>query len=223
VPDIFDEVAEDLRAERLRTLLVRYGGALAVAALVVVLGVGGWQFWKYHRAQSTASVAAVFLKAMHDVDVVAPGGQVPASVRAQAEKDFAKVAAEGDEGYRTLARLREAGLKADDGDLKSAGALWDQVAGDGAADPLLRQLASLLWVQHQVDTGDPALIEARLKPLIAPDSAWRALALEQQALLDIRTGAKDKARETLKQLAGDVTAPEGVRGRANGLLARLGT
>ena len=74
------------------------------------------------------------------------------------------------EGYRTLARLREAALKADAGDLPGALALWDQVAADASADPLLRDLASLLWAEHQIDSGDPALLEARLKALAAPEN-----------------------------------------------------
>ena len=68
-------------------------------------------------------------------------------------------------GYATLARLREAALKADAGDLPGAAALWDQVASDSSADPLLRDLANLLWAQHLIDSGDPSLLEARLKAL----------------------------------------------------------
>ena len=41
---------------------------------------------------------------------------------------FAQLAAKAPEGYATLARLREAALKADAGDLAGAAALWDQVA-----------------------------------------------------------------------------------------------
>ena len=51
-----------------------------------------------------------------------------------------------------------------------AAALWDQVAADSSADPLLRDLASLLWAQHQIDSGDPSLLEARLKALAAPEN-----------------------------------------------------
>ena len=114
---------------------------------------------------------------------------------------FSKLATACPEGYATLARLREAALKADAGDLQGATALWDQVAGDSSADPLLRDLASLLWAQHQIDTGDPSLLQARLKALAAPDNPWHALAEEQLALLDLRQGKTDQAR--------DVAAPSG--------------
>ncbi len=98
----------------------------------------------------------------------------------------------------------------------------EQVAADRAADPLLRDLATLQWVTHQIDSGDPARLEARLAPLTGADNPLRALAAEAQALLAIRQGRTDAARDILKRLAEDVTAPDGVRARANGLLAQLG-
>ena len=85
-----------------------------------------------------------------------------------------------------------------------------------------RDVAALQSVLHQIDNGDPATLEARLKPLAAPDNPWHALAEEAQVMIDLRQGHNDAARDTLKRLAQDVTAPDGVRGRANGLLARLG-
>ena len=113
-------------------------------------------------------------------------------------------------------------MKADAGDLAGAEALWNKVAGDSSADPLLRDLASLLWAQHGIDQGDPSLLEARLKALAAPDNPWHALADEQLALLDLRLGKDDQAKATLQRLAQDTTAPSGVRGRANALLTRMG-
>jgi len=37
-------------------------------------------------------------------------------------------------------------------------------------DSFERDLASLLWAQHQIGSGDPALLESRLKALAAPDN-----------------------------------------------------
>jgi hypothetical protein len=66
------------------------------------------------------------------------------------------------------------------------------------------------------------LIEARLMPLATPDNPWRPLAQEQLALLDLRLGKVDQAKEALRSLAQDPIASEGIRGRSSGLLARLG-
>ncbi len=216
MPDIFDEVEEDLRAERARALLTRYGGALIGAAVLVVAAAGGWRVWQWYDSKQVAVIADTYLAASQTADTQKGPG------RDAALAQFAEVAAKGRSGYRSLARLREAGLKADAGDLAGASALWDAVAGDGAADPLLRDLASLQWAIHQVDSGDPAQVAARLAPLALPTSPWHPLAEEAQALLELRQGKTAAARATLTTLAQDMMAPRGVRQRAAGLLERIG-
>ena len=42
LPDIFDEVAEDLRAERARRLWKRYGTLVLGALVLVLAGIGGF-------------------------------------------------------------------------------------------------------------------------------------------------------------------------------------
>jgi hypothetical protein len=182
--------------------------------------VAGWQGWQWYQARQDAVAAVEYLTAMNLAEGTAAGSSE--ANRKAAIAAFGKVATTSPEGYATLSRLREAALKAEAGDLQGATAAWDQVAGDGSADPLLRDLASLLWAQHLIDNGDPALLEARLKPLAAPENAWRPLAEEQLALLDLRQGKADQAKTTLRRLAADASAPSGVRGRASGLLTRLG-
>ncbi len=214
--DIFDEVDEELRAERAKKLLQRYAGVIIAAAVLLVAAVGAWKAMQWYQARETARVADAYLAAMREAD----GAGAPEHAAALA--GFAQVAGQGMPGYRTLARLRAAALKADTGDLPAALALWNDVAADNSADRLLRDLASLEWALHQVDSGDPALVASRLAPLAAPDNPWHALAQEAQAMLALRQGKNAEARDTLKRLAQDVTATEGVRRRANGLLAELG-
>lgn len=220
VVDIFDEIQEDLRAERVQGLLKRYGVLLVVAVVLVIAGVAGWQAWRWRSQQQASETATAFLGAMKDA-AATPAGPASASSRAKAAAEFAALAESAPQGYRTLARFREAALKVSADDLPGALALWDKVAADNGADPLLRGLADLLWVQHQVDAGEPAVVEGRLAGLVGGDSPWRPMALESQAWLDIRTGQTGKARDILKGLQADKQAPDGVRARAGGLLSQI--
>jgi hypothetical protein len=220
VVDIFDEVDEELRAERAQQLLKRYSGVIVAGALLIVGAVAGWQAWRWYEARQDQAAAVEYLTAMNLADATAAGSSEVN--RSAAIAAFAALSASAPAGYATLSRLREAALKADAGDLPGATALWTQVAGDGSADPLLRELASLLLASHQIDSGDPALLEAQLKALAMPDNPWRTLAEEQLALLDVRQGKTEQAKTTLRRLAQDTSAPNGVRGRASGLLNRLG-
>ena len=216
--DIFDEVNEDLRAERAQRFVRQYGVWLLLLAVLVVAGVGGWQAWRWNQVRQSEAVAGSFLTAMRATAGTAPSPDA----RAGALDSYTKIAGTAPEGYRSLALLRAAALRAEAGDGPGASALWDQLARDQAADPLLRDLATLTWAQHQVDAGDPAAVQARLQPLLAAGNPWRPLALEVQAWVLIRTGQDGPARDTLRGLAADTAAPDGVRGRANGLLSRLG-
>ena len=210
--DIFDEVDEDLRADKARALAKRYGGMVAAIALVIVLAAAAWQGWRWWQGRQELAVATQYIAAQTAADVHAPNAQAL----------LEQVGRTAPSGYQALARLRLAAARADAGDLAGAVAIWDGLANDNSIDPLLRDVATMSAALRQVDTADPATLQARLKPLAAPDNPWHAIASEQLALLDLRQGHTDAARSALRLLSQDTTAPNGVRNRAGGLLARLG-
>ena len=220
--DIFKEVDEDLRAERLRATGRRLG-ALGVALIVIVAaGVGIWQFEAYRSQQQAAATATTFFAAAKLADSDAhPGGGAGASSK-QAAARFAQVVQRGPEGFRTLARFRLAQIAWEDGRTVQALGYWNAIHQDGSADPTLRGLASLLWVQHQVANGDAALLESRLGALSRPGGPWRPMAQELDAELDLRLGHVAEARRKLAALSIDGSAPEGLRDRATGLKETLG-
>lgn len=220
--DIFDELNSDFRAERMRQVALRLAIPGVILLLLIGAGAVGWQFWRSRQAQANAEVAAAYATAARDAGVLAAAGNAATPARAAAQAEFDRLAAAAPEGYRTLARLRAAALRAGAGDPAGALAAWDAVANDNDADPLLRDLARLLAAQHQVDGGEPAVVEARLQPLLQTNNPWRPMAQETQALLALRTGRTDQAKELLRALSTDVAAPEGVRSRANAVLTQLG-
>jgi hypothetical protein len=219
VVDIFDEINEELRAERTQALLKRYAGVILATVVLIVVAAAGWEAWRWWQAKQDRVAAEKFLAATS----LAEGGKSDAASRKTAIDDFNAIAAGAPEGYRTLARLRSAALQAQSGNLAGAAQQWNAVATDPNAEPLLRDLANLLWAEHQIDTGDPALLAARLKALAEPGKPWRPLAEEQLALLDLRQGKTAVAKTTLTGLADDLTAPSGVRERAVEMLGRLGS
>ena len=213
MPDIFDEVEEDLRAERTKRLLGRYGGLLAGAMLLAVVGVAGFEAWRWYDGRGADQAAASYL------DAGRQAAEPNADLKAIAGR-YDALAAEAPGGYRTLARLRAAALKAESGDKAGAVADWDAIARDGGTDPLYRDLATVLWGLHAVDGGDAAAIEARLAPLA--DGPWRASVQEVRALAALQRQDTAAARQMLSGLSTDVMAPQGVRDRAGRLLAGLG-
>ncbi|MDQ2803858.1 MAG: tetratricopeptide repeat protein [Pseudomonadota bacterium] len=218
--DIFDEVEEDYRAERVRRLLTRYAGVIIAAAILLVAVIAGWRIWEGQQVRQDAAAGTLYLAALNQSQAAGPAG---APIRAEAMGEMRKLAVSAPAGYRALARLNAAAMLARDGKLPQALGLWNELAADGSVDPLLRELATLLWTQHQIDTGDPQILESRLKPLAALDSVWHPIAQQQLALLAIRQNKTAAAKDTLRLLSHDATAPDGVRNSATLLLQQLGS
>ncbi|WP_428394115.1 hypothetical protein [Lichenicoccus sp.] len=221
--DIFKEVDEDLRAERFRAAGRRAGALGVIVVVLAAAGVGVWQFETYQGRQKAAATAATFFAAGKLADSGAHPGGGPNPSSKQAASLFAEVASRRPEGFRTLARFRLAQIAWEGGQTVQALAYWNAIDEDASADPTLRGLASLLWVQHQVADGDAALLESRLGALSRPGGPWRPLAQELDAELDLRLGHVAEARRKLAALSTDGSAPEGLRNRASGLEETLGT
>lgn len=212
-----------MRMERLRLMARRYVGAAVAVAVVVAAGVGGWQYHAWRGRQAAQAWGATYFTALRAADTshIAPG---ETNALTPQQKDALARLATLDgvpSGLRTLSRLERAALLTSSGDGKGALALWAQVADDQGADPLLRSLASLLWVQHQIDDGDPAVLRSRLATLDGVGKPWRGLAEECEVMLDLRQGHLADARRRLGQITTQIDVPEALRSRAGGMLQTL--
>lgn len=217
--DIFDEVSDDLRAERAVKMLRRYGGLIILAAILVLISVGAQQSWQYYRGQQNAKAATAYIALNNQI--TAQGAGITTAQQVADAKALVSFAVTAPPGYRSMAKLRAAALYANAGQIDAAEALWNDVSADTQADKLIRNLADLLWAQHALGTAPDNVVLARLKPLTVPENPYHALAEETQALLYMHQDKPDEAKALFSQISADPNAPQGVRNRADGLLAKL--
>lgn len=210
--DIFREIDEELRRDNLGKLWARYGAyiiGLAILVVVATAAVVGWREYqaRAQRAESVRYAAALDLARKNQI--------------AQAADAFSLLAREAGAGQATLARLQEAQLRAKSGDEQAAIGAYKALAQDASADPIYRDLATLLAALHELNSADPKAVIAEVEPLTAPGNAWRPSALEVTALANLRAGDRAKARDIYKSLADDLKAPQGLRARAAEMTAAL--
>jgi hypothetical protein len=213
--DIIREVDEDLRREQFERLWKRYGSAVFGVSLLIVAATAGtvaWQNWSLARQQERTAV----LLAATELATPSEGKVID---RAAAAAALADAATKLEGPAVALARFREAALRAELGDKAASAAIYDQLAGSGTVDPALRELAALLATLQQLDSGDPAQLQARLTPLMADTGVWRWSARELSGILSARAGDTVRAKEIFDGLAADPGTPNGVRNRAAELAA----
>ncbi|MEC8028098.1 MAG: hypothetical protein VX170_10545, partial [Pseudomonadota bacterium] len=126
--------------------------------------------------------------------------------------------AAGDGSYAILAQLRAAAAKLQNDDTAGALALYDAIAESSTSLPELRDLAVLLAISADLDTGDRVDLTTRLAPLAMAGNPWRPMAVEMQAALALRAGDIARARALLTELSDDAATPARLRARATELL-----
>ena len=135
VADIFDELNSDFRAERMRQTALRLAVPGVILLLLAAAAVAGWQVWRTNQAHKAEEVAAAYAAAARDAGGLATAAAAATPARAAAQAEFGRLAATAPAGYRSLARLRDAALRAAANDLTGAMQQWDALASDDAADP----------------------------------------------------------------------------------------
>ncbi len=210
--DIFEEVDEELKEENFKKLWDRYGRYLVAVVVLLVGGVAGYKFWESYTRDQQEAHSETFISAI----ALAEDGK-----NSDAAAAFTVFAEDASAGYSMLARFREAAVRRKDGDAGAAIDIYETLATDDSVAPLYRDLAILLSVMVQANTGDLKALSDRLVPL-AGAGPWRHTAGEYLGIFALRQGDAAGARKHFEAIADDAQAPAGARQRAAELLQTLG-
>lgn len=206
--DVFDEVDEQIRAERFRALVRRtvpyFIGAMLVAVLTVV---AVWAYGQFSRG-ATGKASESYAKGL---DLLQKGDQDGAFAQ------FAQTA-KGPAGYRSLALIQEGGIRLAQKKTAEAVSLFDQAA-KAAPDKMIGDVAGLQAAYAVLDTASLADVTARLTPLMGADRPYHAQAREALAIAKIAAGQLSQARSDLGVLQLMSDTPESERQRAGAIIA----
>ena len=204
VADIFQEVDEEVRRERLQKLWERYGNFIIAGCILIVVGVGAWRGTEWWQNKKAGESGVAFENAV----TLAQAGK-----HQEADAAFAKLASDGTAGYRTLSRLREAAELAAT-DKSAAVKAYDAIADDKSVGPVIQQLAAVRAGYLLVDAAPYSEMRTRLEPLTAGDKVYRHSARELLALSAWKSGDTSAVKQWTGMIIGDPRSPDGTRSRA---------
>jgi hypothetical protein len=203
--DIFREVDEDIRQEKYRRLWDRFGPWVLGAAILIVVGTGGYRGWLYWQDQQSASAGDTFFEAVK----LSEAGNYEEAAVLYGELENALG------GYPALAKLRQATDLANSGKRDEALAEFDALAKDGGLMEGLRNVAALRAAYLAVDTQDYAAVADRVEKLTGETGPFRAAARELLALSAWKNGDIETARQWISALEDDPETPADVSRRVS--------
>lgn len=208
--DIFREVEEEVRRERLEKLWKQYGDYIIAGASILVIAAAGYQLWRYHEAQARAQASADYMAA----EQLLESGQTQSAAKA-----FAHISEDAPGGYARVSELQQADALLASGDRTNALTVYKRIAA--GEDELLSAIARVRIGWATVDSSSKQELESELAPLTAANSPWRSMAREILAYADYRSGLAKAALGEFKALADDTGASPGVRQRAKAMVTVL--
>lgn len=207
--NIFQEIEEDLERQKWEALWKRYGALIIAAALALVIATAGITAWNTYHTKKSQEASAGLIAAMK----LSAGDGVK-------EIDALQKFAQKNSGttQAVFAQLHAAALSAQNGKQDEAVAIYDAVARDTHVDPAFRQLADLMSVRTQLDTGTPEDLQKRLEPLMDAKAPWRLTAMEYSGYVALRAGDKARAKEVFTELSQNASVPQSLGARAADML-----
>ena len=210
--DIFREVEEEVRQERLQKWWKKYGDYVIAGVSVVVITVAGYKLWQHYQEQQRLKASSQYQSALQ----LSATGQNDLAAQA-----YAQIAKSAPRGYTAVAKLSQADTLLAQGKTEEAVAIYMALAKNDKAG--LGEVARIRAAWAQADTMSTDELRTLLAPLNDQKSAWRFMAREILAYRAFRDGKLSEAQKEFEALGNATEAPATVRQRAGAMATLIRT
>lgn len=207
--DIFQEIDNELRRDRLSRFWDQNGLVIIVASVALVLVVTVSVIFSSWRASQNEASSERYEQLLERLD----GASIDEKVNAL--ETFIR---EEDRGYKVLSQMRLAALMATSGDYETAARMFEEVAANGQLPLVVRDYATLQAGAALVSVVAPADIEARLSKILQNQHGMRGQAREILALSYLLADQPLQARDLLLVHLDTTATSQAMKLRANILL-----
>lgn len=217
--DLYDEIKEDVAAERYQALWARYGNILIAIALLIVISTGGVSWWNSYQ-ENKIEEAGDTLFAAHVAN--RKGNTAEAIELYKTVLDKGSVS----QGAQEIAFLRIAAIHGADNNKKAMLEAYEQAINSDKISDSVKQLAAVLYSynvlgQEEISQYDLDKIGLVIENNLNLESSWKYSVMEIKALYEIKKGNNSKAIEILNSLKSEADAPGSLKDRATAILSEL--
>ncbi|WP_273720779.1 MULTISPECIES: tetratricopeptide repeat protein [unclassified Bartonella] len=186
------EVNAEFRQEKALAFWRRYGFSIIGAVVLFIFMIIAYQVYHHEQIKKAGSIGDAFVKSFDFADK----RQFDEALK---QLEDVKVSHFG--GYPFLARLHEASLFMEQGDVVKSVEAFDSVAADEKAPQILRQVARIRAAYILVDTGTFDDVKKRVKEMANDIDPMRMLAREALGLAAYKAGKMDEAADYFRKIS----------------------
>ena len=205
--DIFQEIDEDLRQDKVARLWKAYGKYLVSLAVFIILAIAGYRFIEHMNEENREQASELYELASE----AGRTGDKKAAIELFSDERFNETI-----GYAIISKLKKATLAKSNNDPEGMAIVLKQIVTNEEIPSYLRNLARLKLIASDSDN-----YISQLDALIEGDGPWKFLALELKGGMELEVGNLKEARSIFKELTIEADTPNNMRRRASEILKAL--
>lgn len=203
--NVFREVDEELRRERLEKLWEKYGTIVIGAIALFILGVAGSIWWQNQQVSKRQAAGDQFIQALRDVAKADTD---------KADEKFKALIESSPKGYEIMSRLHLASNLAAKGQTGEAEILYKKVTLNPSADKILRDYAKLNLAILKLENATYEETSKALSEFTKTGAIWQNTANEVVALAAFKEGKFDTAKTKFSDILTNKSTPSALKRRA---------
>ena len=207
----FEEVDEEVRNEKFKQLVNKYGGVILTLLIIFLSITVGYEKigeWRLHKAEqkNVQYIQALNSNSDYEKNIAELEGIVAT------EKGL----------YRDMAQLQIANILLDNSQTEKALKVLDKLYQDVDTTDKIREIAAIKLATYRIDSSSYAEVESLLSPILnRENSSWRPMARELLAMSAIQNKDYAKAKQIYQELLTNNKISDEFRARVNDMLATL--
>ena len=205
--DIFQEIDEDLRQDKVARLWKAYGKYLVALAVFIILVIASYRFIEHKNEKNREQTSELYELASE----AGRSGDKKAAIELLSDEMF-----DENIGYSIISKLKKAALAKSNNDLEGTEIVLKEIITNEDIPLYLRDLARLKLFASDSDNNS-----SQLEVLIEEEGPWKFLALELKGGIQLEGGNLKEARSIFKELTDDANTPNNLRRRASEILKAL--
>ena len=206
----FDEVDEEVRNERFKELMNKYGAyilAFLILALSFAVGYEKIAIWRLQKSEQTN---------VQYVKALANTGDYKNNI-----VELENIVATESGLYKDMAYLQIANILLDNNENEKALEVLNKIVNDNAVSEKIKEIAIIKIATYKVDSATFAEMNSLLAPVATKNGAWSLVAKELLAMSAIHNKDIEKAKSIYQELLVNSNVSVDLKTRINDMLAFL--